>query len=240
MRKGACALLALVLALLPGMARSEAVFTREIDHVALHGDHGRRAALVGQLRGRRGGQAVGQVSRLCRAAAVFPRRPRPQRRLRGRGAVRRRGLRGPEIWRRGLLRGLSPRPRDCLEQGGRRARRVQPLLRWRAHPRGRCARGRGLDADGAGHGRRDPVGDALGGEPALCGHPRLRGGLSGLRLPRRSGGKLPLCRLRGRAGRGSVALRGAGAGRGRGLPAWTAKACCCSSTSAAGTAGPRA
>ena len=33
MRKGACALLALVLALLPGMARSEAVFTREIDHV---------------------------------------------------------------------------------------------------------------------------------------------------------------------------------------------------------------
>ena len=34
MRKGACALLALVLALLPGMARSEAVFTREIDHVA--------------------------------------------------------------------------------------------------------------------------------------------------------------------------------------------------------------
>ena len=34
MRKGACALLALVLALLPGMARSEAVFTREVDHIA--------------------------------------------------------------------------------------------------------------------------------------------------------------------------------------------------------------
>ncbi len=33
MRKGLCALLALVLALLPGMARSEAVFTREVDHV---------------------------------------------------------------------------------------------------------------------------------------------------------------------------------------------------------------
>ena len=33
MRKGLGALLALVLALLPGMARSEAVFTREVDHV---------------------------------------------------------------------------------------------------------------------------------------------------------------------------------------------------------------
>ena len=33
MRKGLRALLALVLALLPGMARSEAVFTREVDHV---------------------------------------------------------------------------------------------------------------------------------------------------------------------------------------------------------------
>ena len=33
MRKGLGALLALVLALLPGMARGEAVFTREVDHV---------------------------------------------------------------------------------------------------------------------------------------------------------------------------------------------------------------
>ena len=32
MRKGLGALLALVLALLPGMARGEAVFTREVDH----------------------------------------------------------------------------------------------------------------------------------------------------------------------------------------------------------------
>ena len=34
MRKGLGVLLALVLALLPGMARSEAVFTREVDHIA--------------------------------------------------------------------------------------------------------------------------------------------------------------------------------------------------------------
>ena len=206
MRRGACALLALVLALLPGMARSEAVFTREIDHVVsmetmegglllsgsyADGEADRPSVKFLDFAGRR------LYSRGDRAhdggyadAALFD----------GGGcAVLRYGdegycvdfLRDREtVWNREVSeRGAL----NLFCDGERILVDAAPAVGV-------------LDADGAGHGRRDPVGDTLGGEPTLCGHTRLRGGLSGLRLPRRSGGKLSFRRLRGRAGRGSVAL----------------------------------
>ena len=240
MRKGLGALLALVLALLPGMARSEAVFTHEVDHVVS------MEAMEGGLL-LSGSYADGEADRPSVKFLDFA-----GRRLYSRGdrahdggcadaalledgsfAVLRYGDEGycldflrdretvwsREIDERGAFNLFCDGERILVD--GAPAVRVSTLT--------------ALDMDGG------TVWEARWEESLrFAGILACAEGYLAYGYRVEAEGKLPLCRLRGRAGRGSVALRGAGEGRGRSRLRGWGRGAAAHGRSRRGTAGPRA